>query len=123
MAPRISISVLTEKKRIEAIVGNSVAHDEALRFQLFVGELILDACEAFSRGAVVRQLEDASEKDRNVVEPGSGTLLDFGNDQVTEIGVRAAEVEMKLDLLHDCHHLSPNGRISCSKVQASRGCW
>ena len=62
--------------------------------------LVLDAGQALGRRAIVGQLEDAAEQHRHVLERDAGALLDLGDHEMAEIGVRAAEVEVKLDRGH-----------------------
>ena len=46
---------------------------------------------------------------------------DARNDEVAEIGIRAAEIEVELDLAHDLT-ISPRRAEFLLEVQASRGC-
>ena len=109
------------KERIECEALDGVAPDEAPPLQLLVLRLVLDALQALSGRAIVGQFEDAAQQHRHVLEFRAGALRDRGNHQMREIGVRAAEIEVKFHLGHD-HQTSRYGRTSSSNVQASRGC-
>src|SRR5208282_468458 len=62
--------------------------------------LVPDAGEALRRRAVAGQLVDAAQQYWDVFELRPGPLLDFRDQQMRQIGVGAAEIEMKLDLGH-----------------------
>jgi hypothetical protein len=110
-------SVLTGKNGLKGEPRDGVAPDEALPLKLLVFKPVLDPAHALGRRTVVGQLEDAAEQDRNVLELGSGPLLDLGDDEMRQIGIGAAEVEMKFHRVHP-HQTSRYGRMSSSNVQA-----
>src|SRR5262249_56226034 len=98
--------------------GDVMAPYEAPHLQLLVLGLVADPREALGRRAVVRELEDAAEKDRDVLEPDTRAPFELRQDEMAQVGVRATEVEMELRV-HHAPHVSPKGRISSSQVQPS----
>src|SRR5262249_53543985 len=55
------------------------------------------------RRHVASGLVDATQKHRDVVELHAGSPLDLGQHELGKIGIRAAEIEVKLDL-ERCNH-------------------
>src|SRR3954471_20345053 len=72
------------------------ALDEALGLDRLEFPLVLDAGKRLGRRLVVGRLEDTPEQDRHVLELDADALLDGGNREMTEIGVRTAEIEQEL---------------------------
>src|SRR5262249_58138853 len=99
------------EERVEAEPRDVMAQDEALHLQPLVLGLVPDPREALGRRAVVRELEDAAEKDRDVLEADTRAPLELREDEMAQVCVRAAEVEVKLGV-HHAHHVSAKGRIS-----------
>src|SRR5204862_7763191 len=95
---------IDRKERVAAVARDTVALDETLGFNPLVFGLVPYASEAFGGRAVVRQLEHAAQQYRHVIEFGAGAALDVRNDQMRQIGIRAAEIEMKF-------HGSPNAYL------------
>src|SRR5208337_5560586 len=80
--------------------GNPMPLDEAGRLQPLVLRLVLDPRQALRRRAIVGHLENAAQQHRHVLELHARALFDFRNYEVAEIGVGAAEVEVKFYLDH-----------------------
>src|SRR5262249_27514032 len=72
-----------------------------------VFRLVLDATQRLRRRDVAGRFEDSTEQDGHIVEFHSGAVLDRGNNQFRQIGVRAAEIEQKFSLEGICHRPSP----------------
>jgi hypothetical protein len=64
---------------------------------------------------LLRFADAAAEQDGNVLESDAGTLLDFGDDQMRQVRVGAAEVEMEF---HLAHLTRPHGRGAGARFQA-----
>ncbi len=94
-APRISISVLT------------VAANKALCFQRLVFGFVLDAAERLERRHVVGRLVDPPEQHRDVFELHAGTFFNARKGDFGQIGIRTAEIELKLDFQGTDHRTSP----------------
>jgi hypothetical protein len=63
-------------------IGLTGAH-----FELFVFGLVLDAAQAFEGRAIVRQLEDAAQQNRYILEFDPGALFDLRNDEVAQVRI------------------------------------
>ena len=87
---------IDRKMGIAGVAGDAVVREETLGLELRVLTLVQDALQRHRRRDVVGGLEHSAEQNRNVEELLSGAPLDLRDDQVTEIRVGAAEIEMKL---------------------------
>lgn len=74
--------------------------DEARGFEPLVFGLVLDASQALGWRTVVGQLEYATQQDWHVLKLYPSAFLDFRDNQVTEVRIRAAEIEMEFYLDH-----------------------
>ena len=100
-------NVLTGKNGFQ-LKRNAVTLDETLQLQSLVFEPVLDADHLLGRRAIVGQLEHAAKQDRHVFEFGAGAGFDLRNDLMRQIGVRAAEVEMKFHFAVSPGAISPD---------------
>jgi len=81
-----------------------VALGEAARFKLLIVELVANIGKLHHGRLVAGALEDAAEQHRPVDQGRAGARRDFWDDLMSEIGVRAGEIEQKFNLHH---HVSP----------------
>ena len=94
-------------------------HDEAADLEHLVVELALDCGEGDAWRNIAGRLENAAEQARIDYEPGAGSLENWRQRPIGEIGVGAREIENEFDgRAH--HHVSDHGRKSISNVQALR---
>ena len=73
---------------------------------LYSGLFLMPRSE-FGRRHVAGRLVDAAEQHRDIVELDAGALLDLRQHEFGEIGVRTAEIEVKLDLERSSHRIAP----------------
>ena len=91
------------KERVLAEFRDVVAAEEALRLQRLIFGLVLDAAQRVARRHVAGRLVDSAKQDRHIFELHAGAPLDRRNHKFRQIGVRAAEIELKFHLQGICH--------------------
>ena len=110
------------EERILTKFRDVVAPDKPLRLERLVFRLVLDSTERVERRHVARGLVDATKQDRDVLEFHAGTPLDVGNGDFRQIGVRAAEIELELNLRHHGRFLPQSVLAGGGNPIASPGC-
>src|SRR3984957_3744208 len=91
---RIDWEIRIEAKGAEVVLG-----DEALCFEALVFQFTLHVAEGSHWSLVPRQLEQTAEQAGNEIHVRVGSGRDAGQNLPGEIGVRAGEVENKIDRL------------------------
>src|ERR1700733_7084010 len=112
---------IDRKERIVGEFRNVMAADEKLRFQRLIFGLFFDAAKRLERRHVVGRLEYPSEQHRDIFEFHAGALFDSRNGELRQIGIRAAEIELKFDFQGTCHRTPPL-RPFMIGVANRRGC-
>src|SRR5216684_7035168 len=85
------------KKRILAEFRDVVPANKALRLQRLVFRLVPDSAKRLGRRHIVGRLVDAAEQDRNIFELHTRAPFDTGKGKLRQIGIRAAEIELKFN--------------------------
>ena len=80
---------------------NGMPPNEALTLQCLVCRLVLDPPQALGGRAIIGQLEHAAQQHRHVLELRAGAPLDLRNDDMRQVGIGAAEIEVEFHLGHD----------------------
>ncbi|MGX1326946.1 hypothetical protein AB7M56_001445 [Bradyrhizobium elkanii] len=91
------------KERVGPERRDVVAAQEALGLERVVFGLVLDAAQRLAGRHVAGRLVDAAEQHRDVVEFHAGALLDAGQRQLRQVGVRTSKIEMEFDLERSSH--------------------
>jgi hypothetical protein len=102
---------VNRKKRVLVKLRDVVAAQEALGFQRLIFGLVLDAAKRIRRRHVASSLVDPAEQYRHILEFCAGAPLDRGNDELGQIGVRAAKIELKFNLQRTSHLYLPREHL------------
>src|SRR5262249_18924127 len=94
----------------------TVALEEALRLELLVFQLVADTGESLARRAVAGELVHTAEQGGHVLELSASPACDARDDEMAQIGVGAAEVEVEF---HLAHGLTISRRKDGSRVRRS----
>src|SRR2546427_827222 len=92
---------------------------EAAHLELLVLRLVLDPRKTLRRRAIVGELEDAAQQNGDVLERDPGASLDLRNNQIGQVSVRAAEVEMKFHPDHGSPFLGRGTDLELERPRVS----
>src|SRR5438309_642832 len=85
------------EKRVLPKLCDVMAAQKALGLERLVFGLVLDSAQGLSRRHIVGRLVDASQQHRYIFEIDPGAPFDGRNGEFSQIGVRTAEIELKLN--------------------------
>src|SRR5262245_12432308 len=92
------------KERVLTELRDVVAAPAARNFQCLIFRLVLDAVKRLRGRPVAGRLVDAAEQHRHIFELHASAPLDRGNDELGQVGVGTAEIELKFNLQGIPHH-------------------